>query len=119
MRIERFTQRAQQAILEAQQLAEAEGHSQLEAAHLLLTLAEQPDGVVPSLLERVSDAGDRFAAAGWRGAGLLRAREGDAFAAWERGVIVIPAGEDGRYMSATPPLTITDAEIDEAVERIG
>ena len=74
---------------------------------------------VPSLLERVSDAGDRFAAAGWRGAGLLRAREGDAFAAWERGVIVIPAGEDGRYMSATPPLTITDAEIDEALERIG
>ena len=52
MRIERFTQRAQQAILEAQQLAEAEGHPQLEAAHLLLTLAEQPDGVVPSVLER-------------------------------------------------------------------
>jgi 4-aminobutyrate aminotransferase-like enzyme len=34
-------------------------------------------------------------------------------------VIAIPAGEDGRYMSATPPLTITDEEIDEALERIG
>jgi 4-aminobutyrate aminotransferase / (S)-3-amino-2-methylpropionate transaminase / 5-aminovalerate transaminase len=74
---------------------------------------------VPSLCERVRVAGERFEAAGWHGAGLLRAKEGDAFAAWERGVIVIPAGEDGRSMSATPPLTITDAEIDEALELIG
>jgi 4-aminobutyrate aminotransferase/(S)-3-amino-2-methylpropionate transaminase len=74
---------------------------------------------VPGLLARVRAAGERFEAAGWRGAGLLRAKEGDAFAAWERGVIVIPAGEDGTLMGATPPLTITDEEIDEALERIG
>jgi 4-aminobutyrate aminotransferase/(S)-3-amino-2-methylpropionate transaminase len=74
---------------------------------------------VPGLLGRVREAGERFEAAGWQGAGLLRAQEGDALAAWERGVIVIPAGEDGRYMSATPPLTITDDEITEALERIG
>jgi 4-aminobutyrate aminotransferase-like enzyme len=74
---------------------------------------------VPGLLMRVRAAGERFEAAGWHGAGLLRAKEGDAFAAWERGVVVIPAGEDGSLMSATPPLTITDEEIDEALERIG
>lgn len=74
---------------------------------------------VPALLDRVVAAGGRFEAAGWHGAGLMRAKEGDAFAAWERGVIVIPAGEDGRYMSATPPLTITDEEIDEALELLG
>jgi len=74
---------------------------------------------VPALFERVVAAGERFEAAGWHGAGLLRAKEGDAFAAWERGVIVIPAGEDGHYMSATPPLTITDEEIGEALELIG
>jgi 4-aminobutyrate aminotransferase-like enzyme len=74
---------------------------------------------VPGMLGRVRTAGERFAAAGWQGAGLLRAKEGDAFAAWERGVIVIPAGEDGHLMSATPPFTITDEEIDEALERIG
>ncbi|HET6656899.1 MAG TPA: aminotransferase class III-fold pyridoxal phosphate-dependent enzyme [Gaiellaceae bacterium] len=74
---------------------------------------------VPALFDRVVAAGARFEAAGWHGAGLMRAKEGDAFAAWERGVIVIPAGEDGRYMSATPPLTITDEEIDEALELIG
>jgi 4-aminobutyrate aminotransferase/(S)-3-amino-2-methylpropionate transaminase len=74
---------------------------------------------VPELLDRVRAAGERFAAAGWHGAGLLRAKKGDAFAAWERGVIVIPAGEDGELMSATPPLTISDDEIDEALERLG
>lgn len=74
---------------------------------------------VPALLGDVRGAGERFAAAGWHGAGLLRAKEGDAFAAWERGVLVIPAGEDGRYMSATPPLTITHDEIDQALELIG
>jgi 4-aminobutyrate aminotransferase/(S)-3-amino-2-methylpropionate transaminase len=74
---------------------------------------------VPRMLARVRAAGERFEAAGWHGAGLLRAKDGDAFAAWRRGVIVIPAGEDGSLMSATPPLTITDAEIDEALERIG
>jgi 4-aminobutyrate aminotransferase / (S)-3-amino-2-methylpropionate transaminase / 5-aminovalerate transaminase len=74
---------------------------------------------IPGLLARVRAAGERFAQAGWSGAGLLRATPGDAFAAWERGVIVIPAGQDGSLMSATPPLTISDEEIDEALERIG
>jgi ATP-dependent Clp protease ATP-binding subunit ClpB len=53
MRVDRFTQRAQEAIVEAQQLAERDGHPQLELAHLLLVLAEQPDGVVPAVLERI------------------------------------------------------------------
>ena len=88
--------------------------SPLACAAALVVLEE-----VPALGDRVRAAGERLAAAGWHGAGLLRAKEGNAFAAWERGVIVIPAGEDGRLMSATPPLTITDAEIDEALERIG
>jgi 4-aminobutyrate aminotransferase/(S)-3-amino-2-methylpropionate transaminase len=73
---------------------------------------------IPELLDHVRTAGERFEAAGWRGAGLLRATEGDSWRAWERGVLVVPAGEDGRVMSATPPLTITDEEIDEALERL-
>jgi 4-aminobutyrate aminotransferase / (S)-3-amino-2-methylpropionate transaminase / 5-aminovalerate transaminase len=74
---------------------------------------------VPSLLDRVVGAGERFGAAGWHGKGLLRARPGDADVALQAGVIVIPAGVDGSLVSATPPLTISDAEIDEALERIG
>ena len=73
---------------------------------------------VPALLPRVHEAGQRFAAAGWHGAGLMRARRGEAEAAEAAGVIVIPAGEDGSLISATPPLTITDEEIDEALERL-
>ena len=53
MRTDRFTQRATEAIVSAQQLAEGEGHPQLEVAHLLLVLAEQPDGVVPAVLNRI------------------------------------------------------------------
>ncbi len=53
MRTDRFTQRTTEAIISAQQLAEGEGHPQLEVAHLLLVLVEQPDGVVPAVLRRI------------------------------------------------------------------
>src|SRR5918996_6091113 len=66
MRIERFTQRAQEAIVEGQQLAEREGNSELEVAHLMAILVEQPDGVVPAVLQRLSidpaDVGSRLRA---------------------------------------------------------
>jgi 4-aminobutyrate aminotransferase / (S)-3-amino-2-methylpropionate transaminase / 5-aminovalerate transaminase len=73
---------------------------------------------VPRLLDRARELGDRFEAGGWRGAGLLRVREGDAAEAARRGVLVIPAGEGGTLIQATPPLTITDDELDEALERL-
>jgi len=74
---------------------------------------------VPGLLGRVREAGERFASAGWHGAGLMRARPGGAQSAERAGVIVLPAGLDGSLISATPPLTITDEEIDEALSRLG
>ena len=73
----------------------------------------------PRLLDRVLEAGERFERAGWHGRGLLRAREGDAGEALERGVLVVPAGVEGSLIQATPPLTISDAELDEAFERLG
>jgi 4-aminobutyrate aminotransferase-like enzyme len=76
----------------------------------LVVLAE-----APHLLERVLEAGERFGRAGWHGAGLMRARPGDAGEAERRGVIVIPAGRDGSLISATPPLVIADDELDEAL----
>ncbi|MEX2211737.1 MAG: aminotransferase class III-fold pyridoxal phosphate-dependent enzyme [Gaiellaceae bacterium] len=81
------------------------------AAHVVLD-------EVPGLLGRVAEAGERFAAAGFEGRGLLRSRPGDWEEAWRRGVLVIPAGEDGSLTSATPPLTISDEEIDEALARL-
>ena len=85
--------------------------SPLACAAALVLLEE-----VPRLLDHVREAGERFEAAGWHGAGLLRAREGDWEEAWRRGVIVVPAGPGGRLISATPPLTITEAEADEALQ---
>jgi 4-aminobutyrate aminotransferase/(S)-3-amino-2-methylpropionate transaminase len=85
----------------------------LACAAALVVLEE-----VPKLLDRVRAAGARFEDEGWHGAGLLRARAGDAQAAERNGVIVIPAGLDGSLISATPPLTISDDELDEAFARV-
>ena len=62
---------------------------------------------------------ERFDCAGWHGRGLLQAREGDADEALARSVLVVPAGLDGTLIQATPPLTITDAELDEAFHKLG
>ena len=85
--------------------------SPLACAAALVVLEE-----VPRLLERVRAAGERFERAGWHGQGLLRARAGDAGEALARGVLVVPAGLAGTLIQATPPLTISDDELDEAFE---
>ena len=85
----------------------------LACAAALVVLEE-----VPKLLDRVREAGARFEAEGWHGAGLLRARPGDAQLAQRNGVIVIPAGEDGTLISATPALTISDDDLAEAFARL-
>ena len=53
MNLTRYTEKAQEAVLAAQQLAERSHHPEIEPEHLLLTLVEQPDGVVPSVFRRV------------------------------------------------------------------
>jgi len=53
MRIDRFTQKAQEALQEGQQLAGEYNHPNIEPAHLLKALVEQPDGVVPAVLRRI------------------------------------------------------------------
>jgi ATP-dependent Clp protease ATP-binding subunit ClpB len=63
MRTERFTTRAQEAILAAQQLAEGEGHPELTNTHLILSLLDQPDGVVPAVIERMGKDPSALAAA--------------------------------------------------------
>ena len=54
----------------------------------------------------------------WAKAEGLRARAGSADDALERGVLVVPAGPDGSLIQATPPLTITEADVDEALARL-
>ncbi len=54
MNINKLTEKAQAALLEAQDLATTSGHPQVEPEHLLAKLVEQPDGVVPSVLGKLS-----------------------------------------------------------------
>src|SRR4051812_31160776 len=50
----RFTQKSQESIVAAQNLAERNGNSQVEPEHLLLALLEQGDGVVPQVLSKMN-----------------------------------------------------------------
>ncbi|HAL60929.1 MAG TPA: ATP-dependent chaperone ClpB [Chloroflexi bacterium] len=53
MRLDRFTERAQEAVLEAQEQAQKRKHSQIEPEHLLLALLEQREGVVPQIVRQL------------------------------------------------------------------
>ncbi|MDR1229981.1 MAG: AAA family ATPase [Spirochaetaceae bacterium] len=58
MNMEKYTQRAQEAVQDAQTLAQQRDHGQIENAHLLLALLEQKEGIVPAIIEKVgADAG--------------------------------------------------------------
>ena len=53
MRFDKFTQKAQAAIVEAQGLAEQHNHASIEPEHLLAALLHQEGGVVPAVMARV------------------------------------------------------------------
>ena len=53
MRFDKFTEKAQEAIVGAQALAREYNHGQIEAEHLLLALLNQTDGVPAAILTRV------------------------------------------------------------------
>jgi ATP-dependent Clp protease ATP-binding subunit ClpB len=53
MNLNKYTEKAQQAILAAQQLAERSGHPEVQPEHLLSALVTQPEGIVPALLGKM------------------------------------------------------------------
>ena len=63
MNISKYTEKAQEAVMTAQQIAEQMNHAQIEPEHLLLTLVEQPEGIVPELLRKMAVDPKPFAAA--------------------------------------------------------
>ncbi len=54
MNIDRFTQKAQEALQGVQALVARYNHQKVEPEHLLLALLEQPDGLIPLLLEEMN-----------------------------------------------------------------
>ena len=74
MNINKYTEKAQEAVVGAQQLADREGHPEMLPEHLLLTLIEQRDGIVPSIVRKM-DADPAAVATAVRGElGSCRAR---------------------------------------------
>ena len=54
MNLNKYTEKAQEAVVGSQQLAEQSGHPLIEPEHLLVTLAEQHEGIVPVVLRKMS-----------------------------------------------------------------
>ncbi|MEL3907372.1 MAG: ATP-dependent chaperone ClpB [Treponema sp.] len=59
MNIEKYTIKAREAVQDAVSLAERENHSQVETEHLLYTLLEQKEGIVPPLIEKIGVPAER------------------------------------------------------------
>jgi len=53
MNIEKFTEKAQEAIVAAQSAAQRFQHHELDAEHILLAMLEQDEGLVPQLIKKV------------------------------------------------------------------
>jgi len=53
MEMDRFTQKSQEALLRAQEMARNNGHQEVQPAHLLLALLEQPEGVVQPVMRKI------------------------------------------------------------------
>src|SRR5688572_5285826 len=54
MDLNKYTQKSQEAILNAQHIAQDYGHQSIEPAHLLLSLLKQDEGVVPAIVGKVA-----------------------------------------------------------------
>ncbi len=54
MNLDKFTQKSQEAVFNAQRFARDYSHQAIEPAHLLLALLGQEDGVVPSIVSQVA-----------------------------------------------------------------
>ena len=55
MRFDRFTERAQEAAQRAAEIIQRYGHNQIDTEHILLALIEQPQGVIPQILDLLKD----------------------------------------------------------------
>jgi len=62
MNLTKFTEKAQEAILESQNLAQSLGHQTIEPEHLLLSLIRQTEGIVPQVLQKLGQNPDQLAA---------------------------------------------------------
>src|SRR5687768_3253735 len=67
MNLNKYTDNAREAVIEAQRLATEYGQAQIEPEHLLLALLRQSDGIVPQIASKLE----------LQVAGLIRDAEGE------------------------------------------
>ena len=60
MRLDRFTERAQDAAQRAVEIMARYGHTQVDTEHILMALIEQPEGVIPQVLDRLDVEADKL-----------------------------------------------------------
>ena len=58
MRFDRFTERAQDAAARAYEILQRYGHNQVDTEHILLALLEQPEGIIPQILDMLNVEGE-------------------------------------------------------------
>ena len=67
MQLDRFTIKSQEALQEAQRIAQDYSHQEVDGEHLLLALIGQADSLIPDLLEKIGvPAGQAQAGPGTR-----------------------------------------------------
>jgi ATP-dependent Clp protease ATP-binding subunit ClpB len=82
MNLNKYTEKAQEAVLTAQRLAGEMSHAQLEPEHVLVSLVEQREGVVPEVLRKIGADLTQVA----RGARELLAKMPQAYGGSEPGL---------------------------------
>ena len=97
MNINKYTEKAQEVVLAAQQLAEQMSHAQVEPEHLLVALVEQRGGIVPEVLRKMAAEPSQVAT----GARELLTK--------------IPSAYGGAQPGLSPRLKLVTDEIDQAV----
>jgi ATP-dependent Clp protease ATP-binding subunit ClpC len=85
MRFDRFTERAQDAAGRAYEILQRYGHTQVDTEHILLALLEQPEGVIPQILEKLSVDPE-----------LIKKRLDDVLRASPRGAAIYGSGGTGQ-----------------------
>jgi ATPases with chaperone activity, ATP-binding subunit len=61
MRLDKFTEKAQEAILNAQDIAVEHHHSQVDPEHLLYALLRQEKGIVPEIVRKIGQSPEEMA----------------------------------------------------------
>src|ERR1051325_1664674 len=60
MQLDKFTQKSQEALQEAQRIAQRFSHQEVDGEHLLLAMLGQPESLIPDLLQKVGVSGQRL-----------------------------------------------------------